>query len=554
MAVIAVQQPAATAVVGGTTIDETSGRSLPGVAVYLTIVHLNGGEVSRKTTSDAAGRFEFIDLRPGVVHLSARLDGWMQAHLPSEHPEELEQAFMVPPPGIQLAQGQRLAQVRLGMRQFATITGRVVDESGAPVSGAKVSAMPVGLVAGRQAVVSGSEVKTDPQGGYRLTSLFAGDYVMTATVPFPRIREIATSLRALFVFRRSFYPEAGGVDAPRPIAVEWGQAISSVDFRLQKGPAVRVSGRVTGADSFRSQAYVHLEWTEPLSRQDQLFVANSYLDSQGNFTLAPVPPGRYILTTYGAQSRSGRMLWTRHPVMVSSEHITRLNVPVSEGLRIAGHVRFEGARSRPSAEEIERIVVALRPPEAFYGSDVMPPHTTVRTDGTFVSAEAAAGHYLLYAWSLPTGWTLRSAMVAGKDAADSPIELTSDLSGAVLTFTDSAPRLRGRVLNTSGAPAASAKVLIFPADASLWTDFGMARRLRWATTKQDGTYDLGWLPAGDYLVIAVSSFPARGWRDEALLKVLAPSALRLALREGRDMSQELRVNSETISFGKWDTP
>lgn len=86
-----------------------------------------------------------------------------------------------------------------------------------------------------------------------------------------------------------------------------------------------------------------------------------------------------------------------------------------------------------------------------------------------------------------------------------------------------------------------AHVLVFPANSSLWTDFGPARRLRKVSSGPDGTYEFDSLPAGGYLVAAASSLPRTGWRDHALLKVLAATATRVSVAEGSDLSQPLRI-------------
>ena len=534
------KRPAQTGSIAGVTIDATTDQPVAGVAVYLSTQ-----ATSQQTTSDANGRFTFSGVPTGNCWLQVRLPGWAQAESQSEHPEEYEGAHLVPPPpSFSLAEGQRIDNVRLGLRKYATLAGRVIDEAGRPVDRATVSAMPYRAVAGRKMLVSGPDTKTDENGAYRFTSLLAGEYVLTASMDYTRIREIgAAPGRELFVFQRRFHPDATGTTSARTTSANWGQILGPIDFTLRKGPAVRITGQVTGASSFREKAFVHLEWTEPVAREDHLFVANSYLDSRGNFSMAPVPPGRYVLTTYGAQSAARRMLWTNQPVTVGSADIASLRVPVREGLRVTGRANFDGTLPRPTADEMARIYVVLTEPHDFGGSDVMPPHTKVRPDGTFTSAETAAGRYLVSAWGEPKGWTLRSAIVAGKDASATPIDLMNDLPGAVLTFTDRAPRLHGRVGDDREQPPARAHVLVFPSAEPLWTDFGHARRLRWVTIGRDGAYEFRDLPAGDYFVVAVASVPRSGWRDESLLKVLAKSAARVSLAEGKEVSQPLRLLS-----------
>lgn len=527
-----VPQPAGTGIIAGVTVDQTTGRPLGGVAVELRFYWIERDTwIEPRATSDTRGRFAFRDLPQGEWSLNVRLDGWLGAPGVSEDSEEDEGFFMSSQ--RLLGQGQRIQDVRLGLRKYAVVTGRVIDGSGAPIALATVSAMSYRAVAGRQMLVSGPSADADANGVYRFTWLTAGEYVLTASVGFTRMKEAGTPPAS----DRLVYQRAPS----RTVALHWGQTLAPINFTLQTAPAVRVSGQVTGASSFRTKGYVHLQWTDPLEREDHLFVAYSYLDAHGNFSMAPVPPGRYVLATYGAQADSGRMLWTRQPVVVGATDIADLEVPIEIGRRLSGRIQFDGALRRPSADELAQVSVALLEPEVLNVGDVMPPRATVRPDGTFTSAEMTSGRYVVRVWGLPEGWTLRSAMVDGIDAADAPIEMTTDVGGAVLTFTDRAARIRGRVLDGNGQPAAAAHVLIFPAIDSLWTDFGPARRLRRVITGKDGSYELQSLPAGDYLVAAVASVPRSGWRDQALLSVLAPSATRISLVEGSDLSQALRL-------------
>jgi hypothetical protein len=162
----------------------------------------------------------------------------------------------------------------------------------------------------------------------------------------------------------------------------------------------------------------------------------------------------------------------------------------------------------------------------------MPSSSDVNPNGDFVSNESAPGRYLLEVRGLPEGWRLRSAVVNGHDAADEPIDLNTDLSGAVLTFTDRRAELRGRVMNTSGVGSINALVLAYPANRTLWTDFGPGRRFRFAVAGADGHYAFADLPAGEYLVAAVMTVPESGWKDEVWLTSLAPLSDRMTVVEG----------------------
>jgi protocatechuate 3,4-dioxygenase beta subunit len=72
---------------------------------------------SEATLTDADGRFELRRLRPGKLHLAAR------------HPDFARSTWRE----LELGAGERLNDLELAVRRGATITGRVLDENGAPL-------------------------------------------------------------------------------------------------------------------------------------------------------------------------------------------------------------------------------------------------------------------------------------------------------------------------------------------------------------------------------------------------------------------------------------
>ena len=73
--------------------------------------------------------------------------------------------------------------------------------------------------------------------------------------------------------------------------------------------------------------------------------------------------------------------------------------------------------------------------------------------------------YLLRVMNPPGGWGVRSIIVGGVDASDTPVDLEDkDLSGALITFTDRISALSGTVKGPQGAPDDAAAVVVFPAD------------------------------------------------------------------------------------------
>jgi hypothetical protein len=142
--------------------------------------------------------------------------------------------------------------------------------------------------------------------------------------------------------------------------------------------------------------------------------------------------------------------------------------------------------------------------------------------------------------SPPKGWTIKSAILGGRDICDVPLPLESnDVTGLVVTFTDRPSQLSGTVRNAQGRPDEDATVLVFPVDG-VWTDLGPSpRRMRSLRASRTGAFGFSGLPAGDYFIIAVNDAVAASWQEPAFLQKLARAATRTSLADGQTASLTL---------------
>src|SRR5260221_12045574 len=110
-------------------------------------------------------------------------------------------------------------------------------------------------------------------------------------------------------------------------------------------------------------------------------------------------------------------------------------------------------------------------------------------------------------------------MYQGRDIADLPVVLESkDAGGVVITFTDRPSAVAGTVSGARGADA-TAVVIAYPTDPSLWT--ATPRRMRTARVAADGSFAIQALPSGEYYVVAVQEDLVGEWQDPALLQALS---------------------------------
>ncbi len=140
------------------------------------------------------------------------------------------------------------------------------------------------------------------------------------------------------------------------------------------------------------------------------------------------------------------------------------------------------------------------------------------------------------------GWTLKSAMINGRDAADLPVDISTDVSDAVITFTDKLTELSGVLQTPAGTPAANYFVIVFARDPAYW--FNGSRRilsLRPATNGRFVTTATSPLPPGDYLIAVVTDVRTGEWFDPAFLKTLTSSTVAVTLGEGEKKRQDLQI-------------
>jgi hypothetical protein len=142
----------------------------------------------------------------------------------------------------------------------------------------------------------------------------------------------------------------------------------------------------------------------------------------------------------------------------------------------------------------------------------------------------------------PGGWHLKSVTVNGVDVTDSGVECTAgeDLSGVEIVLSRAMGSLSGTVLDASGKVATDYTVVVFAADARLWT--APTRFVRAARPDTSGTFLLNGLPRGDYLVTAVDYLEPGEEGNPALLEELRTSAARVSIADGeaRTLSLTLR--------------
>jgi hypothetical protein len=465
----------------------------------------------REVVTDDGGRFEIRDLEPGLWELTVSRSGYISRKAGQSRP------FGRSTP-IALATGQQV-NVAIPLTRASAIVGRIYDEYGEPVTAARVAVLRPTMAGQRRYLEPvGESDMTDDTGAFRVHSLPAGEYFVTASARVaPPDSPVQTT------FPPTFYPGTADFATAQKVRVGPG-AEAAIDFAQLTVRTARLSGFVVPSEGRRGNTFLNL--TSDAGELPGAFGAGGVTREDGSFTIADVPPGNYTLIV---EIRSGPSTIAEIgsvAVSVNGADIEGLTVPTAKPGTLRGTIVADSGVKRRLPDGVEILARPRRP----------------GADGTFATATGAAfeistppGSFTLDV-QVPAGWSVKSMTLGGLDASDLAIDVAGEQNVPVtVVLTDRMTDLSGTV---AGADSSGAYVVIFPADSGNWTE----RRMRSTRTDASGRFRITGLPPGQrYLAVAVRELDQGQEGDPDFLQQVqnAATVFDLGLEEKRTL--ELKV-------------
>ena len=250
----------------------------------------------------------------------------------------------------------------------------------------------------------------------------------------------------------------------------------------------------------------------------------------GRFVILNVDPGNYELVavfTPESPLDARERETTTVAVTVGSTDIENLTVRTKRPARVSGFVVFDEGVPEKGPGNMEVMVRAE--PAAAPGLLRVTPTARVRDDLSFELAGLHESGRLTVVGQ-PQDWVVKSVFYQGRDVANQPVsfETTTDPRAIEIHLTNRVAYVTGRAI----APdSRSLMVVLLPADRSQWTtSAGIAAQ---GGVRPDGTFTVGPVAAGEYLVLAATPqefVEMRGDPGPALDRAAA-GAMRLSLAE-----------------------
>jgi len=531
-----------TGVISGTVVaDDSDQKPVRHVRVTCT-----GPDSSFTAITDDRGRFTFTGLRAGRYMITGVKDAWITTAYGAKRPTR-------PGSAIPLTDGQT-ATIVLKMLHGSAITGHVLDYNNEPAASTTVSAMRYVIQEGTRKLSPFASAVSDDRGVYRIYGLPPGDYYVGAAA---RDRTPPGSPSELHVlddraradrtvsFASTYYPGTAIAMQAAPVALGPAQERDGIDFTLQLVPTARIDGSVTMTDGSLSSSAVQVDLIASVQATFPGTALGAIRSTRpgpdGTFRFVDVAPGTYTLLARGGSP----IAWATTEIAVDGDPIAGLSLALQPGMTMSGQIKFDATRLKPPAD-LTSLRLSLQPVQSQTVVNLAPAARVLNPSGRFDIKDIVPGRYRL-AVSGPgigtTGnWFLRSALVNGQDTLDVPIDIRpgETIRDVTVLLSDHPAQLTGTVQNAAGGEANEFTVILFPADQTLWLP--QSRRTFGVRPSADGAFTFRNLVPGDYFIAAIDDVEPNEWFDPALLQRLIPASMRVAISEGEQKIQDLRLN------------
>jgi protocatechuate 3,4-dioxygenase beta subunit len=273
--------------------------------------------------TDVDGRYRVADLAAGTYQINVN----SKVHVLANLGYDLEPAKQ-----ITLDDGEARENVDMTLARGALITGRVTNAEGKPLIEAIVKVYQVAQRGGQTEYREFGNrnyqmSRTDDRGEYRIYGLTVGRYIVSGG------GDSGQTDGSFRDYKRTYYGDTTSQEKARIIEVKEGSETGDVDIRLGgPGRTYEASGRLTEADTGKPipRAYV---WCHGFVKGDgeqnsapESRSANAVADSQGNFRLTGLMPGKYSMLEFE----------------VSDGDVEDLEIKAKRGASVSGVVAIEG--------------------------------------------------------------------------------------------------------------------------------------------------------------------------------------------------------------------
>jgi hypothetical protein len=466
--------------------------------------------------TDAAGRFFFKDVAPGIYRLRAQRNGFVT--------QLYGQRGGGPGRTVQVGAGQELDRIDFRLDPAGVISGKVTEENNEPVEALDVTALRLRfLPGGRQRAVAVRSTRTDDLGNFRLPGLAPGSYYVLAGGRGDAA--VITSMANAYSFAPTYYPNAPTDNDALRVQVASGVESPGVDIAVQTVATYTISGLIVDAGAGAGPASGRKRYSVGFARGGGTAMMDS---AEPAFALRGVAPGDYTLIASVSEENGPTRRGFTHVKVLDSD--ARVAITAGQTAEVRGSVRTEDGQ--PFSFQGLRLSLA---PET---EDAPSAGGAIEENGEFALRNMAPGKYTFQLGGRESDLYLKQVRCAGADYTSTPIMLEpSQLTGDCrLVVSREVGEVSGQVTQDD-KPAEGLVVALIPQNRELRTN---PRQTLIAQTDEMGAYHVRGVIPGDYFAFALSPPDDAVYFDLEFAERNRESAVRLTVRPKEPLSIQLR--------------
>jgi hypothetical protein len=560
------EAPAGTSVIRGRVTAADSGNPLRRAQVRIAATDVR---MMQTANTDADGRFEFIRLPAARYTINVMRSGYVTLSFGQQRPFE-------PGKPLNLGDGEVAEKIDFALPRGSVIIGRITDEDGEPMAGARVQAMRYQyLPTGQRQLVPGNMgapgnpfgIVTDDLGQFRVYGLMPGTYVLSA----------ASSMNGMMTFVNTggsaammsmagdaadanngyvttYYPGTANPDEAQAISVGLSQETSAY-FSLIPARLSRISGFVRTSQGQPAAGLMLMLRTVVGAGNNSS--GGGMTGPDGSFTLTNVAPGEHFIdvrprlgppmaaTISGAApAAQAEPEFATVPISVSGQDIAGLVITTTPGSTVSGRLVFDGTHPVTTSQGGPGQTRVIVEPADIGNNTFMPPAINSIDNGAVDGAGAfqirgVSGRVLFRPAGTPQGWFFKSVTLNGTDITDMAFEVRAgtNVTGLEMVLTDQQTTVSGTVKNSRGETVKDYVLAILP--DNLREGSNPQRFVRTVRPDQNGQYKTIGLPAGDYVAFAVESLDQGGIYDPLYQHEMKARGKTFRLTDGQTLTLDL---------------
>jgi protocatechuate 3,4-dioxygenase beta subunit len=504
--------PAATGAISGRVRAAGSGVAVGALVVLVPAPRLESATAAswrdeaakNGIVTDALGRFSISGITPGTYRLIAAPSSQSGRYLAAGYGATRGND---PGKAIVVRDGDDIRNADIILPTALAIEGRVLDESGEPVSRQIVVA--ARIMAGSDVAqrVPQTPIATDDLGRYRVYGLEPGEYVVAVEnspfvhtpVTWPGARNFGgwfsvESEPTTFV--TTFHPSTLSESSAGRVRLTAPNDAMSVDITLIRSGRCQVSGTVLDSQGVPAAGTNGMLLHPAIgSTINHPFIT----DAAGRFQVRGLDPGDYRLLVGGdvwpgLSLVNGRSEFADMTFTVAGD-VADLAVVTHAGARVSGRVVF--ADAPPASLPAIRVALRRADDRPGRGSELV---ATTDEQLRFFATDVY-GQRLVRVSELPKGWVVRAVMLDGADITDVPTVFRREQDGRLeIVLSSRSSTVEGQI--RFDADAGEATVYVFSDDRAAWSM--SSPRTVFSDVPDGGRFSVSGLVAGRYYAIAIA--------------------------------------------------